>query len=136
MTLTAKTDSLFQWIEAREHKHLNVSNSSWGRVLDAGTGRHSLTWLLRGEASVFVQEVVAVTGENPLAADLLAEFGSKKTPSLTLHVGNWQHDAFLSNEKPFDVIIAGKQTLCGTDYGGLSNVILSLWTRRLLDWSD
>ncbi|CAH0485293.1 unnamed protein product [Peronospora farinosa] len=106
MTPATKTDSLFQWIEECEHKHLKVFNSSWGRVLDSGTGRHSLTWLLHGAASHLIREVVAVTGENPLAADLTAEFGSSTTPLLQLQVGNWQNDDFLTNEKSFDVIIA------------------------------
>ncbi|KAL4138279.1 hypothetical protein PRIC2_001786 [Phytophthora ramorum] len=104
-----KTDSLFRWIEERECEQLEASNSSWGRVLDAGTGRHSLTWLLRGDASPLISEVVAVTGEKPLANELSTEFGPSKTPhatALKVHAGNWQDVKFLANEQLFDVIIA------------------------------
>ncbi|KAF1774386.1 Protein-tyrosine phosphatase-like [Phytophthora cactorum] len=78
--MAPKTDSLFCWIEEREREHLEHFNSSWGRVLDAGTGRHSLSWLLRGGASSFIKGVVAVTGEKPLANELSAEFDPIKTP--------------------------------------------------------
>ncbi|GMF55776.1 unnamed protein product [Phytophthora fragariaefolia] len=111
MTPKPKTDSLFRWIEERERENLEASGSSWGRVLDAGTGRHSLTWLLLGDASSLVAEVVAVTGEKPLANELLAEFAPSKTPHATplkVHAGNWQNAKFLANEKLFDVIVAGK----------------------------
>ncbi|KAG7389448.1 hypothetical protein PHYPSEUDO_010333 [Phytophthora pseudosyringae] len=104
-----KTDSLFRWIEERERENLEASSSSWGRVLDAGTGRHSLTWLLRGDASSLIEEVVAVTGEKSLANELSAEFAPGETPHhtpLKVHAGNWQNATFLATEKPFDVIIA------------------------------
>ncbi|EEY53180.1 uncharacterized protein PITG_06813 [Phytophthora infestans T30-4] len=102
-----KTDSLFRWIEEREHHDSSIS--PWGRVLDAGTGRHSLSWLLHGGVSSLIEEVVAVTGEKPLANDLSAEYDPSKTPHATpfkVHAGNWQNATFLSNEKPFDIIIA------------------------------
>ncbi|KAG6974932.1 hypothetical protein JG688_00002819 [Phytophthora aleatoria] len=107
--MASKTDSLFCWIEEREREHLDHFNSSWGRVLDAGTGRHSLSWLLRGGASSLIKAVVAVTGEKPLANELSGEFDPSKTPHanpLKVHAGNWQNPTFLSDEKPFDVIIA------------------------------
>ncbi|KAJ8575472.1 hypothetical protein ON010_g3743 [Phytophthora cinnamomi] len=113
MTPKPKTDSLFRWIEEREREHLEATSSSWGRVLDAGTGRHSLTWLLRGDASSLISEIVAVTGEKPLANELSAEFAPSATPHATplkVHAGNWQNAKFLATEKPFDVIIAGTTT--------------------------
>ena len=33
-----RVDALFQWIE-------RVNGPTWGHVLDAGTGAHSLSWL-------------------------------------------------------------------------------------------
>lgn len=111
MSPKPKTDSLFRWIEEREREQLEATNSSWSRVLDAGTGRHSLTWLLRGDASSLISEVVAVTGEKPLAIELSTAFAPSATPHATplkVHAGNWQNAKFLANEKPFDVIIAGK----------------------------
>ncbi|KAE8901670.1 hypothetical protein PF005_g15752 [Phytophthora fragariae] len=109
MTPKPKTDSLFRWVEEREREELEATNSSWGRVLDAGTGRHSLSWLLRGESSSLISEVVAVTGEKLLANELATEFAPSATPHATplkVHAGNWQNAKFLANEKPFDVIIA------------------------------
>ncbi|GMF27886.1 unnamed protein product [Phytophthora lilii] len=104
-----KPDSLFRWVEEREREQLEASGSSWGRVLDSGTGRHSLSWLLRGDASALLSEVVAVTGEKALASELTTEFGPGQTPHATplkVLAGNWQNAKFLANEKPFDVIIA------------------------------
>ncbi|OWZ15776.1 hypothetical protein PHMEG_00010520 [Phytophthora megakarya] len=109
MAPQAKTDSLFRWIEDREREQFESSQASWGRVLDSGTGRHSLTWLLHGDASSLIKEVVAVTGEKALAKELAAEFAPSKTPHATpleVHAGNWQSDEFLAHEEPFDVIIA------------------------------
>lgn len=104
-----KADSLFRWIEDRECEILKNTSSSWGRVLDAGTGRHSLSWLLKGDASSFIEEVVAVTGEEPLANELSIDFSPSNTPHATplkVMTGNWQNEKFLALEKPFDVIIA------------------------------
>ena len=104
----AKTDALFRWIEEREREHFSSFDNSWGRVLDAGTGHHSLAWLLRGNATPdLITEVVAVTGETPLANDLTAAF-DKESTRLTVRVGNWQDATFLATEQTFDVIIAGE----------------------------
>ncbi|KAI9920808.1 hypothetical protein PsorP6_000941 [Peronosclerospora sorghi] len=109
MATAAPAVSLFSWIEKREREHRVASDSSWGRVLDSGTGRHSLSWLLCGKPSSHLKEVVAVTGEKPLADALAVEFGPTKTPHATplkIYAGNWRNDDFLTQEKPFDVIIA------------------------------
>ncbi|RLN38258.1 hypothetical protein BBJ28_00019773 [Nothophytophthora sp. Chile5] len=108
-TIKTKTDDLFRWIEEHEEA-VERTQKPWGRVLDAGTGRHSLQWLLRGDAASRITEVVAVTGEQPLADQLTREFAPSETPHATplrVHAGNWQDDAFLGNESVFDVIIAG-----------------------------
>lgn len=93
-----KTDALFAWIEARERAQARP----WGRVLDAGTGRHSLRWL--SALSPAPAALVAVTGEPALAAALAREF---PMPQLRVAAGNWQDAAFLADEAPFDVIVAG-----------------------------
>ncbi|TYZ66033.1 hypothetical protein PybrP1_009049 [[Pythium] brassicae (nom. inval.)] len=102
-----KTDGLFSWIEEREA----AQPQPWGRVLDAGTGRHSLAWLLglaaRAPGSVTV--VAAVTGERSLADALSKEFaGHAAGVPLRVHAGNWVDDAFLCEEEAtkFDVVIA------------------------------
>lgn len=104
----AKTDGLFSWIEEREA----ALQKPWGRVLDAGTGRHSLAWLLGVAArdAGSVSEVVAVTGERSLADTLTGEFASHAAGiPLRVHAGNWVDDAFLQEEEAtkFDVVIAG-----------------------------
>ncbi|KAG7395851.1 hypothetical protein PHYBOEH_003097 [Phytophthora boehmeriae] len=104
-----KADALFSWIEEREDEQQQASGASWGRVLDSGTGRHSLQWLLHGDAASRTSQVVAVTGEQTLAKELSEEFAPSKTPSatpLTVHAGNWESNAFLAEEPLFDVIIA------------------------------
>lgn len=110
----AKTDGLFSWIEEREA----AQPQPWGRVLDAGTGRHSLSWLLglAARSSGAVAEVAAVTGERSLADTLANEFaGHAAGIPLRVHAGNWADDAFLREEEatgPFDVVIAGAYVWC------------------------
>uniref|UniRef100_K3WDJ9 Methyltransferase domain-containing protein n=1 Tax=Globisporangium ultimum (strain ATCC 200006 / CBS 805.95 / DAOM BR144) TaxID=431595 RepID=K3WDJ9_GLOUD len=104
-----KTDGLFSWVEEREA--LVASSSSWGRVLDAGTGRHSLSWLLGFAARTpnAISEVVAVTGEQSLADALTKEFKDHAANVPTrVYAGNWVDDAFLEHEEAqkFDVVIA------------------------------
>ncbi|GLD92059.1 hypothetical protein PINS_up000592 [Pythium insidiosum] len=101
MATSATEDALFRWIEKQE----KAQERPWGRVLDAGTGRHSLRWLT-GLASV--SEIVAVTGEKPLAVELEHEFAAGSTAPLRVHAGNWMDDAFLQHEESqgFDVIVA------------------------------
>ncbi|KAG2523222.1 hypothetical protein JM16_003861 [Phytophthora kernoviae] len=104
-----KTDALFSWIEEREDEQQKAFGSSWGRVLDSGTGRHSLQWLLHGGAASRISQVVAVTGEQTLAKELTSEFAPSKTSNatpVTVHAGNWESNAFLAKESLFDVIIA------------------------------
>lgn len=102
-----KTDSLFLWIEQHERKQ----EKPWGRVLDAGTGRHSLQWLTglaRGQSERELSSMVAVTGEPTLAAALEREFPLPGgADALRMVAGNWQDASFLAGEAPFDVIIAG-----------------------------
>ncbi|DAZ96435.1 TPA: hypothetical protein N0F65_006481 [Lagenidium giganteum] len=93
----ASGDDLFRWIEQREAQQ----PQPWGRVLDAGTGHHSLAWLRALVATnAHMGSVVAVTGEPHLATALAQDDG--------VHVcaGNWVDDQFLHDEAPFDVIIA------------------------------
>ncbi|KAF1332729.1 putative dolichyl-diphosphooligosaccharide-protein glycosyltransferase 48kd subunit, partial [Globisporangium splendens] len=110
-----KTDGLFSWVEEREAlvaETSSSSSSSWGRVLDAGTGRHSLSWLLGFAARTpnAISEVVAVTGEQSLADTLTKEFKDHAANVPTrIYAGNWVDDAFLKHEEvqKFDVVIAG-----------------------------
>jgi hypothetical protein len=107
----APTDSLFRWIETQEVALASaVSRAPWGRVLDAGTGRHSLRWLTK--LAPELTELVAVTGEKPLAQELQREFGGESsTCTLQVHAGNWLDPHFLAEEAQFDVIVAGPSDL-------------------------
>lgn len=105
-----KTDGLFSWIEDREALVVD-GGKAWGRVLDAGTGRHSLSWLLGFAARhpQSISEIVAVTGERPLANTLTNEFKDHVAGiPVRVYAGNWVNDEFLKEEETtkFDVIIA------------------------------
>lgn len=117
MAPPAKKDALFEWVEQQELEHQQQRGAKpWGRVLDSGTGRHSLSWLLSvaerqktGDAPLHT--VVAVTGEQTLADSLTesyAEEAEKTKTDVRVVAGNWVDPAFLQEEsEPFDVIIAG-----------------------------
>ena len=88
-------DRLFQFIQ-------NLQGSRpWGRVLDAGTGRHSLTWI----ASQSTAGWTAVTGEADRAKRLQQEFRSRMRENDRVIFGNWLDPAFL-HQDIYDVVIA------------------------------
>lgn len=71
----------------------------WGRILDAGTGAHSLAWL----ASLETESLTAVTGD-PAERDRLAKRIGLRDGDRIIH-GNWTDDALLVGES-FDVVVA------------------------------
>ncbi|RHY90744.1 hypothetical protein DYB37_003514 [Aphanomyces astaci] len=93
------TDRLFRSIEVKEEEH-HAPNciSSWGRVLDAGTGDHSLKWL----KSLPTEAIVAVTGDTNRAVSLRKKFPE---PHMNILAGNWNDPSFLEGQV-FDVVIA------------------------------
>lgn len=84
-------DKLFESLE-RFH-----GERPWGRVLDAGTGEHSLKWLM----SLGPEHITAVTGAGP-RADKLKRIAR---PVDELALGNWQDPAFLHG-RSYDVVLA------------------------------
>lgn len=88
-------DRLFSTLEAWH------GDRPWGRVLDAGTGRHSLRWILGLPTSGWT----AVTGAPSRVAALTHEHRDHLRPSDRFVVGNWQQDDFLDGER-FDVVLA------------------------------
>lgn len=89
-------DQLFEWIETEEEKR----NRPWGRILDAGTGHHSLEWLVQCKD---ITEIIAVTGEQGLATELQQMY-----EHVRVYSGNWMDHTFLEHESSrFDVILAG-----------------------------
>ena len=84
-------DLLFSGIE-RFH-----GEAPWGRVLDAGTGAHSLSWLCTLES----ESLTLVTGAAPRARRLE---GGLRAQDRAL-AGNWQDPTLLFEER-FDVVLA------------------------------
>lgn len=98
-TAMATTDLLFQSIEVKEQEfHAPDCITSWGRVLDAGTGDHSLEWL----QTLPSDSVVAVTGATCRAESLRKKVSE---PHVEILVGNWNNQSFLEGQV-FDVVIA------------------------------
>ncbi|KDO32581.1 hypothetical protein SPRG_03055 [Saprolegnia parasitica CBS 223.65] len=87
------TDRLFRHIELHAAKA-----GAWGRVLDAGTGDHSLNWL----KTLPIDGIVAVTGDTTRAVGLREKFPQ---PHIEVLAGNWNDPTFLKDQV-FDVIVA------------------------------
>ncbi len=85
------TDFLFAQIEAEQ--------GSFGSVLDAGTGEHSLAWL----AALPTERWTAVTATASYAEGLRGQVRPRAQDRIV--VGNWGDDDFLRGEA-FDVVIA------------------------------
>jgi hypothetical protein len=73
----------------------------WGSVLDAGTGRSSMRWLL----SLPTERWTAVTGASRMAEVTRQEIGERMRDVDRLVVGNWMDPDLLSGES-FDVVLA------------------------------
>lgn len=73
----------------------------WGSVLDAGTGRSSMRWML----SVPTARWTAVTGSTRMADVARQEIGEQLRPQDRLVVGNWIDPELLAGES-FDVVLA------------------------------
>lgn len=83
-----REDALFAWFT-------RLHGPTWGSVLDAGTGEHSLTWL----ASLAPRELTAVTAEKWRMSGLAA-IGKAR-----VILGQWTDPALLYGET-FDVVVA------------------------------
>lgn len=84
-----RQDALFQWIE-RVH-----APRPWGRVLDAGTGDHSLGWL----ATLPAASITAVTVEAWRMAGL-----GEVAPGAKVVLGEWTDPLLLAGET-FDTVL-------------------------------
>jgi len=73
----------------------------WGSVLDAGTGRASMRWLL----SCKTERWTAVTGSAQMADLVRKEIGSAQRPQDQLLVGNWVDTGLLEGQV-FDTVLA------------------------------
>lgn len=95
--------TLFQHVERMQGAHLQQRGGGccWGRVLDAGTGAHSLRWLLRQPHTA----LAAVTGEAAMHEALALELQDALGPHDRILLANWR-DAALLQEERFDVVVA------------------------------
>jgi hypothetical protein len=87
-------DKIFSQIEEWQR-------GAWGRVLDAGTGRHSLGWISGLPTSGWT----AVTGGIYRAKALESEFQGKMRSQDRVICGNWIDRTLLLGER-FDVVVA------------------------------
>jgi hypothetical protein len=81
----------------------------WGKVLDAGTGVHSLKWIL----NMPTDSVTAITADNAMKRQIESTFqecGLSLRPCDSVIVGNWIDDEFCSSSiganNKFDTILA------------------------------
>lgn len=88
-------DALFETIRRIQ------GDAPWGRVLDAGTGKHSLRWINGLETDGWT----AVTGDPARERTLVRELGDVVRAKDEVVTGNWGDDAFLRGEV-YDTVIA------------------------------
>ena len=87
-------DALFSQIEIWNN------NQKWGSVLDAGSGAHSLSWLL----SLDTDSVTALTGDPQTRARLTKQFSTRLRESDVIVCGNWLNQSLFDGQA-FDTII-------------------------------
>ncbi len=88
-------DTLFKMVETWQ------GDQPWGRFLDAGTGEHSMRWLLR----LKTESWTAITGDPARASSMRERFASQIRPCDTLIASNWTRDDLLPGER-FDTVLA------------------------------
>lgn len=83
-------------------------NKPWGRVLDAGTGIHSLKWML----NLPTDAITAITADDAMKRQMESSFqesGCYLRPCDSILVGNWVDDEFCASsfgDDKFDTILA------------------------------
>lgn len=112
----AAQDEIFAAIEALQGAR------PWGRVLDAGTGAHSLAWI----AGLPTGSFSALTLAESVAAPLREELGRRLRAQDRVLVGDWRDRALLAGET-FDVVLA--DYLLGAVEGGAPFFQEALFTR-------
>jgi len=73
----------------------------WGAVLDAGTGRGSMRWLLAQRT----ERWTAVTGAQLMAETVQRDVGTRLRPQDRIVVGNWMDPQLLADER-YDTVLA------------------------------
>ena len=73
----------------------------WGRVLDAGTGEHSLRWIQGLETAAWT----AVTGDPSRERNLVQAHRESTRPADRIVTGNWSDELLLAEER-FETVLA------------------------------
>jgi len=91
-------DILFKTIE-KFH-----GTKAWGKILDAGTGVHSIKWIQGLTNSGWT----AITADNGMRNQMMKESGvdAQMRPQDSVIVGNWMDEAFCEGLGTFDTILA------------------------------
>jgi hypothetical protein len=91
-------DILFKTIERFQ------GTKAWGRILDAGTGPHSMKWIQTLPSSGWT----AITADVNMRTQTLKEsvISSDMRPQDAVVVGNWMDSAFCDTVGTFDTILA------------------------------
>jgi len=93
----------------REHPNLSpeerecalVDRERWGTMLDAGTGMHSLEWMIARPTSRWT----AISGDPHRRSHMLSKFGERVREQDEVIAGNWKDLNFLKGQV-FDVVLA------------------------------
>jgi len=80
------------------------SGRSWGKLLDSGTGAHSLRWIQKLETTSWT----AITADEQMKEKCISDSEVKlRSGRDSVLVGNWMDDAFCDNlDKDYDTILA------------------------------
>ncbi|WGL97705.1 hypothetical protein QE177_10890 [Arsenophonus sp. aPb] len=83
------------------HIEMIHGNNPWGKILDAGTGINSLSWISQLKSESWT----AVTCAINMKADIQQIISARQRPQDRLLLGNWADSDFMVNER-FDTVIA------------------------------
>ena len=91
-------DILFKTIEKFQ------GSKAWGRILDAGTGVHSIKWIQALTNSGWT----AITADNGMRNQMMKESGvaAQMREQDSVIVGNWMDEAFCEGLGTYDTILA------------------------------
>mmetsp|Transcript_5270 Transcript_5270/g.5411 ORF Transcript_5270/g.5411 Transcript_5270/m.5411 type:complete len:272 (-) Transcript_5270:28-843(-) len=91
-------DILFSTVERWQ----SLKGPSWGRLLDAGTGQHSLKWIQNLNTSSWT----AITADHAMQSQITSDPNLKIRPCDNILVGNWMDPKFCDCLGKFDTILA------------------------------
>ena len=109
-------DVLFNCIERNQKKYSVDDEIGFGRILDAGTGSHSLRWIASlihnsnnsaSDKSLHISHFTAITADQNMKDAVLKEAKSLNIENKgDVIIGNWKDETLLQDEEKFDTILA------------------------------